>query len=56
MHQLRVGVIGVGSMGLNHARVYADMEEVQLLAVADSNAEIAQKVAMKRTIGLGTSI
>jgi len=32
---------------LNHARVYADMEEVQLLAVADSNAEIAQKVAKK---------
>src|SRR3989338_457021 len=47
MDFLRVGVIGVGSMGMNHARVYADLDRVQLVAVADSNAEAVQKVARK---------
>jgi UDP-N-acetylglucosamine 3-dehydrogenase len=32
---LRAAVIGGGSMGRNHARVYADLEDVQLVAVAD---------------------
>jgi predicted dehydrogenase len=42
---LRAGVIGVGSMGRNHARVYASMEGVELAAVSDTNPEIAAKVA-----------
>lgn len=32
---LRVGVIGVGVMGSNHARVFADMPGVQLSGIAD---------------------
>ena len=32
---LRVGVVGVGVMGSNHARVFADMPGVQLAGVAD---------------------
>lgn len=32
---IRAAVIGVGSMGKNHARVYAEMEETELVAVAD---------------------
>jgi predicted dehydrogenase len=32
---LRVGVIGVGVMGSNHARVFADMPGVKLVAVVD---------------------
>jgi predicted homoserine dehydrogenase-like protein len=31
---LRVGVIGVGNMGLNHARVYSELAEARLGAVA----------------------
>lgn len=42
---LRVGVIGVGAMGRNHARVYNEMEETELVAVADSNPETAHKAA-----------
>ena len=42
--KLRVGVIGVGSMGRNHARVYAAMEEVQLVAVSDNDAQLAARV------------
>ena len=32
---LRVGVVGVGVMGCNHARVLAELPAVQLVGVAD---------------------
>ncbi len=44
---VRFGVIGVGGMGGNHARSFKDIEEAQLVAVADVNAETAQKVAQE---------
>ena len=44
---LRVGVIGVGNMGLNHARVYAELEGVKLCAVADADAARANTVATR---------
>lgn len=44
---MKVAVIGVGSMGQSHARVYAHREDVKLVAVADSNPEQVQKVAKK---------
>ena len=34
---MRAAVIGVGSMGTNHARVYSELDEVELVAVADSS-------------------
>lgn len=43
----RVGVIGVGAMGRNHARVYADMPEVDLAGIVDSDLEIAEDVARR---------
>ncbi len=42
---MRSVVIGVGSMGRNHARVHAELEEVQLVAVADLNHSLAEQVA-----------
>lgn len=36
-----VAVIGVGSMGKNHARVYREIPEVNLVGVADANADAA---------------
>ncbi len=42
---IKVAVIGVGSMGCNHARIYSEMEDVELVAVADPRREVAQKVA-----------
>ena len=42
---LRAAVIGVGSMGGNHARVYASMEGVELVAVSDANQTIAEQTA-----------
>jgi predicted dehydrogenase len=41
---LKAAVIGVGSIGQNHARVYNDMDGVQLVAVADANAQTAAKI------------
>jgi predicted dehydrogenase len=42
---LRVAVIGVGSMGRNHARVYADMPNVTLVGIADADEMTAGTVA-----------
>jgi len=39
---LRAGVIGVGTFGSLHARVYAELESTELVAVADIQAEKAQ--------------
>ena len=44
---LRVAVIGVGAMGRNHARVYAEMPGVELVAVADSDQRLVNDVADK---------
>ncbi|MDO5295469.1 MAG: Gfo/Idh/MocA family oxidoreductase [bacterium] len=47
MSPFRMGVVGVGSMGYNHARVCAELPEVELVAVVDSNENVAQSVAEK---------
>lgn len=44
---LKVAVIGVGSMGNNHARVYSELSEVELVAVADSNQQAVDKAARR---------
>jgi UDP-N-acetylglucosamine 3-dehydrogenase len=41
---LKAAVIGVGSMGRNHARVYREMEAADLVAVVDNNPQVAGKV------------
>src|SRR5262249_58452095 len=48
---LRVGVVGVGVMGSNHARVLAGLPGVQLIGVADPDRQQARFVAG----ALGTS-
>jgi predicted dehydrogenase len=47
MNKLKVGVIGVGYLGKFHAEKYAAMEDVELVGVADVNAEAAAAVAEK---------
>lgn len=42
--QLRAAVIGVGSMGCNHARVYAGMDEIELVAVCDVHVAAAERI------------
>lgn len=42
---LRAAVIGVGMMGRNHARVYAQMEQTCLVAAADADAVALEAIA-----------
>src|ERR1700679_2156272 len=43
----RVGVIGAGSMGKNHARVFGELPDVQLTAVLDERPEVAGEIAAR---------
>ncbi|PKP54471.1 MAG: oxidoreductase [Candidatus Altiarchaeales archaeon HGW-Altiarchaeales-3] len=44
---LKVGVIGVGAMGQHHARVYAEMNDVELVGICDINKKLADELAKK---------
>lgn len=43
--KVRVGVVGVGHLGQHHARIYAEMPEVELVGVADVNEARLKEVA-----------
>ncbi len=47
---LRVAVIGVGSMGQNHARIYFHSDNAQLIAISDNYAPNAEKMGKKYNI------
>jgi len=47
MDKIRVGVIGVGSLGQHHARVYASLPEAELVGVVDALPERAEEVAAR---------
>lgn len=47
MNTLRTGVVGVGHMGANHARIYSELAGSRLTAVYDTNAEAAEAAAKK---------
>ena len=44
---MKVAVIGVGSMGKNHARVYSELPEADLVAVADADQKLVAATAGK---------
>lgn len=44
---LKQAVIGVGNMGRHHARVYAEMGDVQLVGIADIHARTGRAIASK---------
>jgi UDP-N-acetylglucosamine 3-dehydrogenase len=56
MKKLGVAVIGTGFWGRNHARVFKELEETELLAVCDINAERAENVAKQFGVEAYTSI
>ena len=45
---MRAAVIGIGAMGRNHARVYQEIPDVELAAVADFDSSLAQEAARLR--------
>jgi UDP-N-acetylglucosamine 3-dehydrogenase len=55
MKKLGVAVIGAGFWGRNHARVFTELEETELLAVCDINAERAKAIAKQFGVKAYTS-
>lgn len=52
---LKIGVIGAGSMGKNHARVCSELDEVNLVGICDTDKDTADFVAKKLRIKAYTS-
>lgn len=50
MNKLKTAVIGVGYLGKFHAEKYANLDNSELVAVVDANAETAQAIADKYNI------
>ncbi len=44
---IRLGVVGTGSMGRNHARIFSEMKDARFTAVLDSREETARDIAEK---------
>ncbi len=49
---VRVGVVGAGIMGCNHARVFSELPNTELVGVVDPN--VGQTEFVGRTLGCGT--
>jgi predicted dehydrogenase len=47
MTRLRVGVVGVGHLGKEHARILSGMPDITLVGVADPNMNQAEAVALR---------
>ena len=45
--KIRVAVVGAGEFGRNHARVYREMDTVELIGVMDQDAARAEKLAQE---------
>jgi predicted dehydrogenase len=45
MKQLRIGVVGVGHIGKNHARLYAELPAAHFTAIHDTDPAIARRLA-----------
>lgn len=44
---VKCAVLGVGSIGQHHARVYTELPDVELVAVADPNSDAAKRISHK---------
>lgn len=56
---IRVAVLGVGSLGQHHARIYSELEkagQLKLAGIYDSNAETANKIGAKHGAKVFSSI
>lgn len=52
---MKVAVIGVGSMGINHLRVYTELADVDVVGVSDISTERLQMVANRFSVNTYTS-
>jgi predicted dehydrogenase len=56
MKRLRVGVVGVGHIGKNHARLYADLPAAQFTAIHDTNQATARRLAEEFSVVAAASL
>ncbi|HEY1582210.1 MAG TPA: Gfo/Idh/MocA family oxidoreductase [Chthoniobacterales bacterium] len=56
MKNLRVGVVGVGHIGKNHARLYAEAGSAEFTAIYDTDAENGAKIARQYQVRATTSL
>jgi predicted dehydrogenase len=50
MNKVRVGVVGVGHIGREHARIYSQLPNVQFVGLYDLDNQVAQKVAQRHGV------
>jgi predicted dehydrogenase len=56
MNKIRVGVVGVGHIGKNHARLYADLPSADFTAVYDIDQSRAQQIANEFGVRAASSL
>ncbi len=56
MSGLRVGVVGVGHIGKNHARLYAEQTAAQFTAIYDTDTAKAEEMAQQYGVVAATSL
>ena len=53
---IRVGVVGVGSIGKNHARICAVLKEAKFAAIYDTNSDVARSVGRQYNVPVVNSL
>ncbi len=56
MSRLRVGVVGVGHIGKNHARLYSELPNAEFTAIYDTDAAKAEQLAQEFGVARATSL
>ena len=53
---IRVGVVGVGSIGKNHARICAGLKEAKFAAIYDTNSDLARSIGRQYRVPVAASL
>ena len=53
---IRIGVVGVGSIGKNHARICAGIKEAKFVAIYDSNSDVAKSIGRQYRVPVASSL
>ena len=56
MERVRIGLLGAGRMGRNHARVYSTMRHADLVGIYDPVAEASRKLAAQYEVTAFTQL
>ena len=51
-YKVQIGIIGVGQIGKNHLRRYADMADVEVVAAADLNADEIEAESVSKALDI----